>query len=611
MLRPKKHPSHPRQAGFDPYADRRRPLAGSVALWLAGIIAVVLTQHPRPAHAAADPEASIRAFEAAALWLQDWQTPESWDLGEDAVGVWVGIRWGGRLLGEGIDLRAAPEGSASTQALPRAMRIALDQAEEAAAAEAVDRVDADDRLLALREAPTTLEVQIARDFRRIRGTSLDRVVEQFRPGLDGIYMQRGADGERAFLFPAEMLRDNQSPAQAFSWLTTQLGILTDADAAVAEGRLRIWRFEVDHLAQIRRGQPPGFLYRGTLTVPENDITRDELIHFADDLAAHLLTRRWPDSVDGVGMLGTYVAPLDQYDPLIADAADQMLTAFTMARFARHADFADSARRADAEAFALELLNAMQQRENADLEGDPSIAALAVLAASELPAETTAQLSGLLARCRDALNAVFSAETGFREDLGPAERAVCAAALGTRAALDAAWSSTDFHIQPSLLPWLGWAELELEPDQPLRSVDGLSALRSRLWAVQVELGMRTGQEADLRGGLAFMGDRPPDWNSARPLAFLATAMGDPRLTPPDQAMAELVRVAAGMRFLRQLSIREADAYRIPAPDRALGGVRLSLWSDRLPVSASAMSLLAVTEAVLALDRVAEAGNIADP
>jgi len=42
------------------------------------------------------------------------------------------------------------------------------------------------------------------------------------------------------------------------------------------------------------------------------------------------------------------------------------------------------------------------------------------------------------------------------------------------------------------------------------------------------------------------------------------------------------------------MREADRYRIHDEKRALNGIRASLWSDREPVAASAMTLIAVTE-----------------
>jgi hypothetical protein len=60
---------------------------------------------------------------------------------------------------------------------------------------------------------------------------------------------------------------------------------------------------------------------------------------------------------------------------------------------------------------------------------------------------------------------------------------------------------------------------------------------------------------------------------------------------------------GLRFLRQLAIDDASAFACPQPDRAMWGVRAAPWDWRQPIESSAMTLLAVSEAIESLEAIA--------
>ncbi len=94
---------------------------------------------------------------------------------------------------------------------------------------------------------------------------------------------------------------------------------------------------------------------------------------------------------------------------------------------------------------------------------------------------------------------------------------------------------------------------------------------------------------------------PTWQSARPLAFVATMLGDPRLTDSGEVVKEQARLLPSLRFLKQLDADGAAGQMFLTPDRARGGIRAAVWDQRQPADATSLTLLTVCEALRALDR----------
>jgi hypothetical protein len=128
------------------------------------------------------------------------------------------------------------------------------------------------------------------------------------------------------------------------------------------------------------------------------------------------------------------------------------------------------------------------------------------------------------------------------------------------------------------------------------------MRAELWKHQLPTGSELAE--DLSGGVLFTtGHQPiPTWQAARPLAFVATMLGDPATTQPEEVPAELVRLLKSLRFLRQLTAEAAEAHMYKDPPRAIGGVRASLFDQRMPPEATAMTLLAVCETIKSLQAI---------
>ena len=90
--------------------------------------------------------------------------------------------------------------------------------------------------------------------------------------------------------------------------------------------------------------------------------------------------------------------------------------------------------------------------------------------------------------------------------------------------------------------------------------------------------------DLLGGIVFTAARNPlpTWQAARPVAFAATMLADPRLTPPAQVSEQTAALMRSLRFLMQLTADDAGLHMFRDRERALGGVREAPWNQRMPL-----------------------------
>ena len=130
------------------------------------------------------------------------------------------------------------------------------------------------------------------------------------------------------------------------------------------------------------------------------------------------------------------------------------------------------------------------------------------------------------------------------------------------------------------------------------------MRDSVWANQFTAADAQPGDEDLVGGIVMTvgGMNPlPSWHTARRVAFLATMLGDDRLTEPGERGTQLVTLLRSIRFLRQLSIDEAILHMCRSPEWAAGGVRSSLWDQSMPPDATAFTLLAVTEMLRSLEQ----------
>lgn len=588
----------------------------------AGPAAVVPAAEPGDPAAAPSPEVSMAAFNLVQSWVLDASVPEPPDGAAipRVAGASVVLRQNGEVVGRGTDV--SEDG------------LALWRAARAAWAEASGRVKVErDALMetSLKQAAAglTISVELAGAPVPLLGTSYADMTAELDPGTIGLAVRAG-DRVRA-MFPATMLSTGTMPDEAFR--VTLMDLFDGDQSRVLDGQMALLppsmlrtkegvaflKFQVSHLAQWELGGPPVFLHRGGRVATIGAISVPGLRDMADGMARHLVGRAWPGS-DGYGMFGRLNPATGKYDPRFADAPEQATAALALRRYANTRGM-DQTTAAAANSFAMDLLAALAKLEP-DERGpwtDPASSAACIVAYLEggRPGpDQDIRMSGLFAQCAPTVNDAFEPGKGFSESVAPGAKGLVAWALVRLAAdsgddaarakaLEAVrevYVGTAPEMLVGQMPWLGWAELELDGTGEIPAAVALRDLRDQVWEHQLKMEDLSPDDSDMAGGIVFTKSRSPlpAWNTARPLAFAATMLGDPRLTPADERSVELVRVVEGLRFIRQLTVDEPATFMFKGPaKRTLGGVKAAPWDIRMPPDATSMSLLTVCEALRSL------------
>lgn len=477
-----------------------------------------------------------------------------------------------------------------------------------------------------------VDVQLARRLEPItirRGAPPEAVFAAFAPGFHGLRSGRG------MIWPASALAANTSP-------NSQLVQLLDAinrrpEDVIVLGRPGgppLQRFEVLHVVRPSLGLAPVRLTRGNVVLPPLAIDGRTLESLADQLAEHLKGRFTHDGL----IRGTYHPTSNRYEPMWANAQEAALACYALARYSRN-QLVNNPRDMIAQNLAIQVV-ATVRRLAAGGEGaaaaGPSAGALLLLTLldTDLPAADDPQL-------RDALGAWLMGLRheggGFRDPsseknalLNDAEQALVTAALAAlyertrdarigeavQASLDELWSRAEGSPNIAALPWFIAAQnragdLLARDDASRQSTlarrrDALGGLVDRLTRQQVIEPPLLGPH-DVVGGFELVHGPPgappnPDWRTAQLLSFLAQALHDPAIVEGHNRFDWLITGGLAARFLAQLMMAEPSCFYARSPADALRGVRLALWDNRQSVSATAVSLLAVTQLQEATRRV---------
>lgn len=569
------------------------------------------------------PDAAMACFRAVQGWVRAWEVPDHDPpdvLVLDGAGAAVTLRLDGAVVGRGASLGGPGAG------VRRAARAALDEAAERVPVER----DALFREKLLELAPRlTISLELAGTLVPIAPGTWADATASLDPGLDGVAARIGERVEG--VFPAAMLAANQATGDALASAVARasgdpvLGVHEPAKLT-AEFGVAFFKFRVVHLAQAREGDAPMFLHRGGRIAGRESTDVDALRRWGDGLAANLAARRWPGP-ERYGIRGDYSPVLAQWESSWAPPGEQALCAYALLRYSR-ARWAEAAAASEARRTGLDILRALGMVEPGEPEpwSSPGGAGGVAVALSEVGAggvRADAELAGLALRVREALAAAVSAEGAFAEHVSPGERAAVAAGIaglyrlsgeaGDRelalAAIRGVYRTTPAAQLVGQMPWLGWAERLASPDADLVGAVPIRDARDLTWRHQITARDMDPRQADLVGGIVFTASRNPlpTWQTARPVAFFADALGDPRLTEPGEVPAELSRLLASMRFLRQLSADEAVCGMYPKSMQARWGVRAALWDQRMPPEATALALLGVAGALDSLETLAARGG----
>lgn len=559
---------------------------------------------------------TLLAFAEVERWVRAMsapQTPARIDP-EGAAGACVTLRLSGAPIGRGTDL------SGDGMSVWRAARAAIIQATESAP---VPRDALREEALLDVAKRITIDVQVAGRMVPLLGDTFADAAASVSHGVEGVAARVG-QRVRAF-FPGSLLNANAMPSQGMAAACADLDLpRVELGALRREHGVIVYKFLAHHLTQLAPSEGPVFLFRGGRVVQPTDVSTRAVREAATAIATHLMSRELRRGDTHV-ILGDYQPWTDSYEPLLATPVQKAIIALALFRHAQSHGH-DPAHAARAARFAWTALDLLVEHEPESLN-EPAVAA-AYVCALEHALTRPPGMRAVASAESDATQAayarlcsVFDPDHGWDEQLPVGARALAAYALtlardstpheaASKDAVDArargAVRSLLRDTPPGMLigamPWLGWAELTLSGEGgQIASAPALREMRDLLWRHQVSFADAGDDSPDFVGGFVFTASRSllPNWQAARPLAFVATMLADPRMSDEDELGGELARLSLSLRFLLQLMVDDALMHMFRDRERALGGVRASPWDQRLQIDANVMTLLALDETVGAI------------
>ncbi len=586
------------------------------ALALIAAFAAVLLGPPARAADLPPPDRALAAHARVRDWVRAWAVPQE---ASDLPAVWgagVTLRLDGRVIARGS---AMARGEAS----PEPIRAAAAQAVREARPKLPVPNDAlaDENLAAVgRQVTVSLEFY-ARPV-PIPGAELGLTFAGCSPGAEALVVSLVRDGAEPVTLVSgvdSQLTRGVDPARDLSALATEItGDGATALRPLPELAAQGFRFEraaVVHLAMPHADAAPVFLDRGARVVGAEEIRFAALTEMADGLAAHLRSRVWP-GVERYGLGGDLRVVTGAADPVAAPPFEQALAAVALQRHAETRGRDVTASREAAVAILRDLA-AVEPGEDSPWQSAPS-AAMTTAALAGVDAQTLAadsELQALRARALDALREAFDPVTGFSAGVPHAARGLVAWALVRASRLDPAFTHerADAAVRAAFrdtprgqlvaqMPFLAWAEMDLHPDASPPSAAILTETRSLVWDHQVRRADLRSIDRDLAGGVVFTSGRAvlPTWHSMRPLAAMATMLGNEHLTPGGASSGsvpgELLRLTESLRFVRQLALTDEALFLARRPEQAAWGVRPSVWQPVASVEATALALLTTCETI---------------
>ena len=590
-----------------------------------------------------------RAHRMVESWIRDAEVPQHASLPINVtglMGVRVTLRMDGVPVGAGEayrqDLAAATDAlgpavdltplliQASRKALYDA-RQTLRTAQETAAKEGRALEDVHVNTLEDIAGDLLVDIQLAEKLTTIKlapGAPADAIYGSFAPGYHGLRLPGAQGSLGAVQWPATAIARNTVPHSQITQLLADVGYAPAmADKVARPGGPTLQRFSVRHFVRPTSGAPVTELVRGNVILPPHNISGRTVDNMADRLAEHLQRRFTADGQ----IRGTYLPTSNQYSPSTAGDEEAALACYALVRQLRQQaqlrpdDPSVGKRlaqvRATADSLGVRLLDQAHATE-------PAAASLILMTLidAQVPGENTDlrdKLGRFLLSLRDPAGGFFASK--LPNDTTPrvnqATRALIVAGLSAlytqtrdaqlgnvvRDELNQLWQQAQQAPNVAALPWFMAAHHRtaklLASDEVGREAvaereQGLAVLVVVLCEQQVIEPPLLGP-ADVVGGFELVagpaGSPPnPDWRTSQLLGFLALALREPGITANRDSMGWMLSAGLAARFLAQLMVDEPSCYYVRSMPDALGGIRLSLWDNRLAVAPQAMTLLALTE-----------------
>lgn len=555
---------------------------------------VVQQDHP-VAGKAPDDAVALTAFLAARAWLDADKLPAADSQAAQielpgTSGVCVLLRLDGRVVGHGDDARG------DTGMLRRAVGLAISRALGDETIRSVRR-EANDIVT----ARLALELELAGPPVPLIGRTVAEAAARVVPGAEGIALRHGESSERAY--PSRLLatdRAERSDAVIASLIADAGLPPKDLPQFATADRVALSRFATVRLRESAPRATPSVVNRGGRTIELAEITRGTTIALATQLANRLAAQVVSKDAGAgtVGLLGTFDATRDRFDPPFAGPRESALAALALARAASNTQLPELVReaarhKADALVRSLAALPDSERAEPVD--------AITLLAAKSGAPGDAALIDTLAARVRGTGEALTLPE-GRLSPVPVAFRAAALASLGGEADIKSATElarsivaladSRPATVLQTALPLSLLAEQSGASNDTRGSIRAaIATIASRLAQSQVGFDAASSEAMpqDLVGGLM-----PPSGTGGRigaeclvhaaAIAIALPAGG------PESASAPTGMTRRFVRFLAQLTADDPWLGGVRRPEAIRGLVRDSLASDDCPPDALVFGLL---------------------
>jgi hypothetical protein len=458
-----------------------------------------------------------------------------------------------------------------------------------------------------------IEVGIATEYTPIPTKNLDKAAKQIRRGVDGIATRRGKIWD--FRFPSHM---RLSPFRRTVNHLEGMCIKVGAPAAEViahqlptQEDITIYTVRFVSAYQHARNEPIHMLYRGDELITLHHLQQTGLQRVAELLAWHVINSVWPLE-DPVGITGTYLPEFDRLDVVFAPTISQTMAAEALWKYAQ---LPSCAHKEDAIVAYVRIMNdlAVVNEHESPITGvaEQSFVVLASTGESLLSKEAVSIIHNckeeIIAAAKEMTSGTLVPNKIF--DRGILSAAIAALAKQDRSLLPLAeksvhvtFATTPQQHRASLIPWIIRASVTVADLGGTVDVASIQELRDISLSSQV-----IGDSIpDLLGGFSLQtkSGAVTDARGIRMLPMLAYLLPVETFTPRAERSAALMSMLLAARFTTQLTTTQERAGRFANPTKATGGVRSSVWDATMKPEATAMALIGITEAIQAMNRVAQ-------
>jgi len=590
------------------------PMLAALALLIFGLCA-------SPANAqGVPPTEAMDAFRTVDGWVRSWTiapAPDDSTASEPYSAVSIVIRQGGRVIGRAAVGSAEPD----PQLLWRAARMAMHRA---GIELPTDREAGWEEERAEQIRTMTLSIELARQLVPVADSELDLPGLGRTPASVGIAVAKGNRIEP--MSTGVMLMQGLDPVQAAQSLAVSISgdgaVALDSARELSDAGYTIYRYTPVSIAQPGEGLGAEFLDRGGRVIQPSEINTRSIVQLGEGIAAHLRAQRWA-GIERYGLMGTLDPISGKHTPMIASVFEQGIAAYALLDFGSLGETpAHQLARQSGRDILRDL--AIDEPGEETMVGDLVGAAACSAAMGEIDPSimnNNEELKKLRDRCIAEMSRAYVDGVGFHASVPDAARGLVAWGMVRASAMDARVDRalairavrSVFRDVPagqlvSQMPFLGLAEVECADEGPIPAGVVLGEMRQLVWDHMLQPADLDSADRDLAGGIVFTSaDRPlPSWHSLRPLAFIASMLGDERMTPGGitngQVPGEIGQLVQSLRFLRQLSATPPLTHLYPRQDEALWGVRASVWDQSMSIESSALGLMTVTETLRSLGEV---------